>query len=123
ALSGVNESVRVDHQIAAVGAASAQVAHLVAPEHQLLLALGNGPQVGNILAKTDIAAYFLSPVPLDWCVANTQGSLGFILLSALDGALTKEGLEISPTVVVSRTVVDRDDPAFNKPTKPIGRHV
>lgn len=123
ALTGVNESVRVDHQIAAVEAASAQVAHLVAQGHQLLLSHGNGPQVGNILAKNDIAAYFLSPVPLDWCVANTQGSIGFILLNALSGALQEQGLEIAPTVVVSRTVVDPEDPAFSAPTKPIGRHV
>lgn len=122
-LTGVNESVRVDHQIAAVEAASAQVAHLVAQGHQLLLSHGNGPQVGNILAKNDIAAYFLSPVPLDWCVANTQGSIGFILLNALSGALQEQGLEIAPTVLVSRTVVDPEDPAFSAPTKPIGRHV
>jgi len=122
ALTGVNESVRVDHQIAAVEAAAGQVADLVASGHQLLLSHGNGPQVGNILAKNDIAAYFLSPVPLDWCVANTQGSIGFILLNALDGALGAKGLGIAPTVIVSRTVVDPDDPAFQNPTKPIGRH-
>lgn len=123
ALTGVNESVSVEHQIAAVEAAATQVAELVAHGHQVLLSHGNGPQVGDILARNDTTAHSLSPIPLDWCVANTQGSMGFILLNALDGALNEHGLDISPTVVVSRTVVDPDDPAFSAPTKPIGRHV
>ena len=123
ALTGVHESVSVEHQIAAVEAAASQVAELVAHGHQVLLSHGNGPQVGDILARNDTTAHSLSPIPLDWCVANTQGSMGFILLNALDGALSEHGLDISPTVVVSRTVVDPDDPAFSAPTKPIGRHV
>ncbi len=123
ALTGVNESVSEEHQIAAVEAAATQVAELVAHGHQVLLSHGNGPQVGDILARNDTTAHSLSPIPLDWCVANTQGSMGFILLNALDGALNERGLDISPTVVVSRTVVEPDDPAFSAPTKPIGRHV
>lgn len=121
AITGPNESVRPDHQIAAVEAAAAQIAQLVAAGHEVLLSHGNGPQVGNILAKNDLASMFLYPVPLDWCVANTQGSMGYILLNALDRALREAGIDITPTVVVSRTLVDADDPAFNAPTKPIGR--
>lgn len=123
AITGPNESVRVDHQIAAVEAASTQVAALVSEGHQVLVSHGNGPQVGNILAKNDIASYFLPPVPLDWCVANTQGSMGFILLNALDAALTSAGTTPQVTVVVSRTLVDANDPAFGSPTKPVGRYL
>lgn len=123
ALTGPKESVQPNHQIAAVEAATPQIAALVAEGHQVLLSHGNGPQVGNILAKNDIASPVLSPVPLDWCVANTQGSIGFILLNALDASLAKAGLSTRATVVVSRTIVDADDPAFKKFTKPVGRFV
>ncbi len=121
ALTGPKESIQPTHQITAVEAAAPQIASLVAQGHQVLLSHGNGPQVGNILAKNDIASPVLSPVPLDWCVANTQGSIGFILLNALDAALSKAGLSTRATVVVSRTVVDANDPAFTAFTKPVGR--
>ena len=121
ALTGPKESVQPTHQMAAVEAATPQIAALVAEGHQVLLSHGNGPQVGNILAKNDIASPVLSPVPLDWCVANTQGSIGFILLNALDASLSKAGLSTRATVVVSRTVVDAKDPAFDEFTKPVGR--
>ena len=123
ALTGPKESVQPAHQIAAVQAATPQIAALVAEGHQVLLSHGNGPQVGNILSKNDIASPMLSPVPLDWCVANTQGSIGYILLNALDASLSKAGVSTRATVVVSRTVVDADDPAFATFTKPVGRFV
>ncbi len=121
ALTGPNESVQPAHQIAAVEAAAPQIAALVAEGHQVLLSHGNGPQVGNILSKNDIASPVLSPVPLDWCVANTQGSIGFILLNALDAAMSRAGLTTRSTVVVTRTIVDAADPAFSNFTKPVGR--
>lgn len=121
ALTGPKESVQPAHQITAVEAASPQIAALVAEGHQVLLSHGNGPQVGNILSKNDIASPVLSPVSLDWCVANTQGSIGFILLNALDASLAQAGLSTRATVVVSRTIVDAKDPAFDEFTKPVGR--
>lgn len=123
ALTGPKESVRPDHQIDAVEAAAPQIAALVAEGHQVLVSHGNGPQVGNILSKNDIASPVLSPIPLDWCVANSQGSIGFILLNALDASLAQAGVETQATVLVSRTIVDAADPAFSNPTKPIGRFV
>ncbi|MBK7821011.1 MAG: carbamate kinase [Tessaracoccus sp.] len=123
ALVGPNESVRPDHQIAAAESAAGQVAQLVTAGHQVLLSHGNGPQVGNILAKNDLASFALTPVPLDWCVANSQGSIGEVLLNALDAALLAEGSDVRSVVLVSRTLVAADDPAFDNPTKPIGRFV
>lgn len=121
-MTGPGESVRPDHQIAAVEAAAAQIATLVKAGHEVVVSHGNGPQVGNILAKNDLSSYVLTPVPLDWCVANTQGSIGFILLNALNRAFAAEGIDASPAVVVTRALVDADDPAFEHPTKPIGRY-
>jgi len=123
ALVGPNVSVRPDHQMAAAQAAAAQIARLVHAGHQVLLSHGNGPQVGNILAKNDLASFALTPVPLDWCVANSQGSIGLVLLNALDAALAAEGSAVQTAVLVSRTLVSADDPAFGNPTKPIGRFV
>ncbi|MGC3954986.1 MAG: carbamate kinase [Propionicimonas sp.] len=123
ALVGPNESVRPDHQMAAAAAASGQIARLVTAGHQVLVSHGNGPQVGNILAKNDLASFALTPVPLDWCVANSQGSIGHVLLNALDAALQAEGSSVQTAVLVSRTLVAADDPAFGNPTKPIGRFV
>jgi carbamate kinase len=61
------------------------------------------------------------PVPLDWCGAQTQGTLGFVLMNALDAALAKRGLDRRTATVVSRTLVASNDDGFAKPTKPIGR--
>lgn len=77
-------------------------------------------QVGNILAKNEPSSYLFTPIPLDWCVANTQGSIGYILLDALDHQLRQAGIAARSVAVVTRTVVPAD-PAFDHPTKPIGR--
>jgi carbamate kinase len=79
---------------------------------------GNGPQVGNLLVKNELAAAVVPPVPLDWCGAQTQGTIGFILMNALDRHLHR------PTAaLVSRTLVDPGDPGLATPTKPIGRYL
>lgn len=123
AITGPNESISPADQIAAVESAAQQVAHLVAAGHEVILSHGNGPQVGDVLAKNELASGTLDPIPLDWCVAETQGSLGFILLNALTDALREANIDNHPVVVVSRTLVDKDSPAFKNPTKPIGPSV
>ena len=82
---------------------------------------GNGPQVGNLLVKNELAAAVVPPVPLDWCGAQTQATLGFVLMNALEAALAGRGVERRTATVVTRTLVDADDPGFTRPTKPIGR--
>jgi carbamate kinase len=105
-------------QIAAVNLAAGRIAEVVAAGAEVLVTHGNGPQVGNILVKNELAAHVVPPVPLDWCVATTQGTIGFILLDALERA------GIQPVAaLVTRTLVDRDDPGFTHPTKPIGRYL
>ena len=82
---------------------------------------GNGPQVGNLLVKNELAAAVVPPVPLDWCGAQTQATLGFILMDALDAELASRGVDRRTAALVTRTLVSLDDPGFTKPTKPIGR--
>jgi carbamate kinase len=105
-------------QIAAIGRAAARIAEVVGTGAQVLITHGNGPQVGNILVKNELAAHVVPPVPLDWCVATTQATIGFIVLNALQRVL-----DAPVAVLVTRTVVDGDDPGFTTPTKPIGRYL
>jgi carbamate kinase len=97
------------------------VADLVARDVDVVITHGNGPQVGNILVKNEIAASVVPPVPLDWCGAQTQATLGFVLMNALDEALRRRKVARRSATVVTRTLVDVDDPGFTRPTKPIGR--
>lgn len=95
------------------------LAHLT--ERPLVVTHGNGPQVGNLLLRSDLAAGVLPRLPLDTCVADTQGGMGFMLQQCLDNAFHQAGLAPRSTVsVVTRTVVDAGDPAFHAPSKPIG---
>jgi len=110
-------------QIEAVGVAVRSAARLVAAGHDLVITHGNGPQVGNILVKNELAAHVVPPVPLDWCGAQTQGTLGFTILNALDRALVDVGAPRPLAALVTRTLVDRDDPHFTSPSKPVGRYL
>ena len=123
AMTGPDGSATPEAQIAAVGVAMAAAARLVVAGHELVITHGNGPQVGNILVKNELAAEVVPPVPLDWCGAQTQGTLGFTILNALDTALADAGTSRPVAALVTRTLVDRDDQGFTHPSKPIGRYL
>jgi carbamate kinase len=123
AMTSPDGRVRPEDQQAAVERAAQPIADLVAAGHDVLLTHGNGPQVGNLLLKNELAASVVPPVPLDWCGAQTQATIGNLLMNALDVALAARGSGKRTATLVSRTLVDRDDPAFAKPTKPIGRYL
>ncbi|HZA80416.1 MAG TPA: carbamate kinase [Actinomycetes bacterium] len=89
-------------------------------ERPLVVTHGNGPQVGNVLLRSDLAAGLLPRLPLDTCVADTQGGMGFMLQQCLDNAFHQVGVRRPTVTVVTRTVVDAGDPAFRSPSKPIG---
>ena len=123
ALARQDGRVRPEDQIQAARVAMEAVADLVTKDVEVVLTHGNGPQVGNLLVKNELAAAVVPPVPLDWCGAQTQATLGLILMNALDDALHARGLHRQTATVVTRTRVDADDPGFSRPTKPIGRHL
>jgi len=123
AMTAADGSARPQDQIAAVTRAAAPIADLVAAGHEVVITHGNGPQVGNLLVKNELAAAVVPPVPLDWCGAQTQGTIGFILLNALDAALAARGVRRPVAAVVTRTLVDARDPGFTAPSKPIGRYL
>jgi carbamate kinase len=95
-----------------------QLVHLT--ERPTVVTHGNGPQVGNVLLRSDLAAHLLPRLPLDTCVADTQGGMGFMLQQCLDNAFCQAGVRRQTVTVVTRAVVDFDDPAFGQPSKPIG---
>jgi carbamate kinase len=95
--------------------------HLVhLTERPLVVTHGNGPQVGNALLRSDLAAQVLPRLPLDACVADTQGGMGYMIQQCLDNAFCAAWVRRPTVTVVTRTVVEFDDPAFQHPSKPIG---
>jgi carbamate kinase len=121
AMTGPDGRARPEDQIAAARVAMEAVADLLEHDHEVVLSHGNGPQVGNLLVKNEIAAAVVPPVPLDWCGAQTQATLGFVLMNALDAALARRGLDRRTATVVTRARVEPDDPGFAAPSKPVGR--
>jgi carbamate kinase len=121
AMTNAEGRARPEDQIAAAEVAMAAVAALLETGAQVVITHGNGPQVGNLLVKNELAAAVVPPVPLDWCGAQTQATLGFVLMDALDAELARRGVERPTAALVTRALVSLDDPGFTKPTKPIGR--
>jgi len=93
---------------------------LVERNYNIVITHGNGPQVGNLLLKNEMAKDEVAQMPLDVLVAETEGSLGYILQQAMLNELRKRNVKRYVVTVVSQVIVDRNDPAFSKPTKPIG---
>ncbi|MBW9206738.1 carbamate kinase [Mumia sp. zg.B53] len=122
AMTAPDGSVGPEDQRTAILESMRSVADLVEAGHEIVLTHGNGPQVGNLLLKNEMAANVVPPVPLDWCVAQTQATIGRLILDTLDEELGRRGHHARSAVLVSRTLVDRDDPGFLVPTKPIGRY-
>jgi carbamate kinase len=87
---------------------------------RLVVTHGNGPQVGFILRRSELAAPELHMVPLDSCVADTQGALGYQLQQAMHNEFRHRGVARTAVTVVTQVLVDKDDPALQKPNKPIG---
>lgn len=81
---------------------------------------GNGPQVGFILRRSELASHELHPVPLDYCGADTQGAIGYMFQKALRNHFKEMGVDKNAVTVVTQVEVDSEDPAFKNPTKPIG---
>jgi carbamate kinase len=121
AMTGPDGSATPGAQQEAIAVASAHIADVVAHGVEVVLTHGNGPQVGNLLVKNELAAHEVPPVPLDWCVAQTQATIAFTLADELDAALRTRGVGRRTAGLVTRTLVDGDDPGFREPSKPIGR--
>jgi carbamate kinase len=96
------------------------IVRLIKGGHRVVLTHGNGPQVGAMLTRTEYAAAHAYRLPLDCCVAATQGEIGYVLQYAMWQAMQQEGLQVPVVSLVTQVLVDSRDTAFGKPTKPIG---
>ena len=124
ALGGNALGNNLPEQMVAVQQTSKAIADLIQEGHEVIIAHGNGPQVGMIqnamteLTRSDPEKYI--PCPLSVCVAMSQGYIGYDLQNALREELLDRGIDKSCATVLTQVIVDRNDPAFEKPTKPIG---
>ncbi len=109
-----------EEQQANVDLTSRQLAELVACGYELVITHGNGPQVGNLLVKNELAREVVPAVPLHWCVAQTQATIGFMIQQSLGYEFERLGLSRVVATLVTRTEVSPHDPAWLDPTKPIG---
>lgn len=123
AMTASDGSARPEDQRAAVQRAAESIADVIGEGHEVLLTHGNGPQVGNLLVKNELTAGNVPPVPLDWCGAQTQATIGMLLIDALDETFGLLGIDRRCASIVSRTLVDTEDDGFKHPTKPIGRYM
>jgi carbamate kinase len=121
AMTGPDGSATPAAQRNAIREAAGHIADVVAAGVEVVLTHGNGPQVGNLLVKNELAAHVVPPVPLDWCVAQTQATIAFTLTDELDAALAARNLPQRTAGLVTRTLIDVDDPGFREPSKPVGR--
>ena len=112
---------RIEDQYQACAETCGHIAPLLRdPDLRLVITHGNGPQVGFILRRSELASKEVPPVPLASCVAGTQGALGFHLQLALLNEFRRLSIDKTAATVVTLCLVDKNDPAFARPDKPIG---
>lgn len=114
----------LEQQYEAVKATAENVVDLIAAGWRVVLTHGNGPQVGFILRRSEIAKDAVPGVPLEYAVGDTQGAIGFMFQNALNNALSARGIATTPVVaLVTQTLIDPNDAAFSHPDKPIGDYM
>ena len=112
--------IALSFQYEAIQKTSKYIAELIAEGLSMVITHGNGPQVGFIYRRGELARHELPLIPLDICGADTQGAIGYMIQMALLNELRKMGMAKKVVAVVTKTIVNRDDPSFHNPTKPIG---
>lgn len=115
-----SESISVQAQMEQVMHTGGIIAEIAQDGHDLVVSHGNGPQVGYLLRMSELAEQEIPLFPLDYCVASTQGAIGYQMQNALFNHFIDNGIKRSVATLVTQTVVDKNDPAFLHPSKPIG---
>jgi len=110
----------VEDQFDAARDTMGHIAEMIKAGWNVVLSHGNGPQVGFILRRSELSLHELHPVPLDYCGADTQGAIGYMFQKALNNHFEEKGMGKQALTVVTMVEVDKNDPAFQNPTKPIG---
>lgn len=115
-----SEHKTVPDQFAAAAIAMGYVADMIAAGWNVVITHGNGPQVGYILRRSELALHELHPVPMDYAGADTQGAIGYMFQKALRNEFHLRGIDREVVSVVTQVRVEREDAAFAQPSKPIG---
>jgi carbamate kinase len=113
----------IPDQYAAAAITAHHIADMVAADWNVVITHGSGPQVGFILRRSEIALGEVPPVPMDYAAADLQGAIGYMFQRALRNEFRRRGLQRTAIAVVTQVLVDRNDPAFADPAKPIGSHM
>jgi carbamate kinase len=116
-----HESIPDQYQM--VAGIAVDIVAMIAEGWNVVVTHGNGPQVGFILRRSEISINEVPPVPMDYAGADIQGAVGWMFVRALRNEFRRRGMARQAVAVVTQTVVDRADPAFANPTKPIGSHM
>ena len=110
----------IPDQFEAIQEICVHIAGMVEQGWNVVITHGNGPQVGFSLLRSELSSHVLRPVPLDSCVADTQGIIGYMIQQSLYNEFKRRGIRKQAVTVVTQVLVDKNDPAFKNPTKPIG---
>ena len=99
------------------------IAEMIAAGWNVVITHGTGPQVGFIMRRSELALEEVPPVPMDYADADLQGGIGYMFLKALYNEFRKQKIDRKAVAIITQTLVDRSDPAFADPSKPIGSHM
>ncbi|MGD8822953.1 MAG: carbamate kinase, partial [Anaerolineales bacterium] len=110
----------IPDQYTAGAQSMSHIAGMIESGWDVIITHGNGPQVGFILRRAELSLHELHPVPLDYCGADTQGAIGYMFQQALYNEFLNRSVNKQAATVVTQVLVDKKDPAFENPSKPIG---
>jgi carbamate kinase len=112
----------IDEQEKNVYDSCKSLVNLIRQGKDLIIAHGNGPQVGNVLLQHEAGhkTFGIPKMPMDVCVAETQGSIGYLIEQQLHNVLAENGIKKNIVTLITQVIVDKNDPAFEKPSKPVG---
>ncbi len=120
AISAPDKIGDINEQFAQVSQTAEVLCDAIERGYQLVVSHGNGPQVGNVLRRVEIARSELYPIPLEVCVADTQAGMGYMIAQCLSNVANRRNLTCDVTAIVTTVLVDPNDPAFKSPDKAIG---
>jgi carbamate kinase len=120
AISVPGEQGNIPQQFAHMSETARYLTDAMAGGRNIVITHGNGPQVGNVLRRVELASSEMYPLPLEVCVADTQAGMGYMIGQCMINAMKKRGIDTDVTTLVTNVLVDKSDTAFKRPTKPIG---
>lgn len=120
AIKKAEKKATVEKQVRNIRKTCERIIDMIKKGYTVVITHGNGPQVGNLLLQQEAGSQIVSPQPLDILVAMTQGQIGYMIQHSLVNLLRRAELNIPIVTVLTQVLVDKNDPAFSDPSKPVG---